>query len=52
VFVAEFLEDVRIAIPAIVKYLKDSHSDVREAAIEGVLRLAAQGMCGVSITFW
>jgi len=42
--VAEFWDDVRIAIPAIAEYLKDSHSDVLKAAIEGVSRLAVQGI--------
>ena len=44
-FVAEFREDVRIIIPAIVERLKDSNPYVRKAAIKGVSRLAAQGMC-------
>jgi len=48
-FVAKFREDVRITIPAIAERLKDSDPDVRLAAIEGVSRLAPQGMC-VSIT--
>ena len=43
--VAEFREEVRIAIPAIAEHLKDSDSGVRKAASEGVSRLAAQGMC-------
>jgi len=44
-FVAEFREDIRVTIPVIAKGLKDSHSDVRKAAIEGVSRLAVQGVC-------
>ena len=44
-FVAEFQEDVRITIPAIAEHLKNSHSGIRKAAIEGVSRLAEQGMC-------
>jgi len=44
-FLAEFREDIRITIPAIAEHLKDSHSNVREAAIEFLSRLAAQGMC-------
>jgi len=44
-FVAEFREDVRITIPAIVECLKDSDSHVCLAAIEVLSRLAAQGMC-------
>jgi len=44
-FVAEFREDVRITISAIAECLKDSHSDVRSAAIAALSRLAAQGMC-------
>jgi len=41
--VAEFREDVRITIPAIVKHLKDSNSNIREAVAELLSRLAAQG---------
>jgi len=41
-FVVEFREDIRITIPAIVGRLKDSDSDVREAAIGLLSRL---GMC-------
>jgi len=41
-FVAEFREDIRITIPAIMGRLKDSDSDVREAAIE---LLSTLGMC-------
>jgi len=44
-FEAEFREDVRITIPAIVGRLKDFDSDVRKAAIEGLSTLAALGMC-------
>jgi len=44
-FVAEFREDVRIAIPAIVESMKDSGPDVRKAIIKEVSGLAAQGMC-------
>jgi len=44
-FVVNFREDVRIAIPAIVEGVKDRLSDVRKAAIKGVSRLAEQGMC-------
>ena len=44
-FVAEFREDVRIAIPAIAEGLKGPDSDVRKTAIELLSRLAAQGMC-------
>jgi len=43
--VAEFREEVRIAIPSIAEHLKDSDSDVRKAAIKLVSGLAAQGMC-------
>jgi len=43
--VAEFLEDVRIAIPVIAEHLNDSDWSVRNAAIELLLRLGAQGMC-------
>src|SRR5712672_3150998 len=45
IFVAEFREDVRIAIPAIAEGLKDSHSHVRSAAIELLPWLAAESMC-------
>jgi len=44
-FVAEFRGDVRTTIPSIVECVKDSDSDVREAAIELLSRLAAQGVC-------
>jgi len=44
-FIAEFREDVRITIPAIVEGLNVSDWYVRLAAIEGVSRLAVQGMC-------
>ena len=44
-FIAEFQEDVRIAIPTIAECLKDSESDVLKAAIEGLSMLAAQGLC-------
>ena len=43
--VAEFKEDVRITIPAVVEHLKDSDWHVRNAATELLLRMAAQGMC-------
>ena len=43
--VAEFRGDIRITIPAILDRLKDSDSAVRKAAIKGVLRLAAHGVC-------
>jgi len=44
-FVAEFQEEVRIAIPAIAEHLKDSDYDVRKAAIKLVSILAVQSMC-------
>jgi len=44
-FVAEFREDVRIAIPAILEHLKDPDWYVRDAAIELLSTLATQGMC-------
>jgi len=44
-FVAEFREDVRITIPAIVEYLKDSDWYVCKAAVELLSRVAVQGMC-------
>src|SRR5712672_2122067 len=43
-FLAEFKEDVRITIPAIVEHLKSSDSDVCKAALDGVSMMAAQGM--------
>jgi len=44
-FVAEFREDVRITIPTIMAGLKDSDWVVRMVAVNGVSRVAAQGMC-------
>ena len=44
-FLAEFRKDVQTSIPAIAEGVKDSNSEVRAAAIEGLSRLAAQGMC-------
>jgi len=44
-FVAEFREEVRIAIPTIAELLKDSDWYVRETAIKLLSRLAAQGRC-------
>jgi len=44
-FVAEFLEDILVAIPAIAECLKHSDSDVRKAAVELFSMLAAQGIC-------
>jgi len=44
IFVAEFKEEVRTTIPATVECLRDSDSDVREAAIELLSMLAARGM--------
>jgi len=44
-FIAEFREDFRIAIPVIAEHLKDRYWDVCNAAIEGVSMLGAQGMC-------
>jgi len=44
-FVAEFREDVPIAIPAIAEHLKDSDSYVRKTAIELLSTLAGQGIC-------
>jgi len=43
-FVAEFWKDIRIAIPTVVKGLKDPDSNVRKAAVKGVSRLAEQGI--------
>jgi len=44
-FVAEFREDVQITIRAIVEGVKNSHRYLRQAAIEVLSRLAAQGGC-------
>jgi len=44
VFVAESKEDVQYISRTITERLEDSDSHVREAAIEGVLKLAEQGM--------
>jgi len=44
-FVAEFREDVRIIVLGIAEHLKNSDWYVRNAAIEFLSRLAAQGMC-------
>jgi len=44
-FVAEFRGNVQITIPVIAESLKDSDSEIRTAAIEGLSRLAAQGLC-------
>jgi len=43
-FVAEFLEDVRIMIPAIAEHLKNSDFYVHKAAIRLLSKLAVQGM--------
>jgi len=43
--VAEFREDVRITIPAIVEHLKDPDWYVRKAAIELLSGMALQSMC-------
>jgi len=43
--VGEFQANIRVTIPAIVEHLKDPRSDVCEAALEGVSRMATQGMC-------
>jgi len=42
-FVAEFREDIRVTISAIVEHL--NHHGVPKATIEAVSSLAAQGMC-------
>ena len=44
VFVAHLREDVSIVIPAIEEGLKNSDSGIRKTAIEGVSRLAMQGI--------
>jgi len=43
-FLAEFRDDIRITIPAIVEGMKDSNQYLRNAAIELLSRLAALGM--------
>jgi len=45
IIVAEFREDVRIVIPAVVEHLKDSDWYVRKAAIKLLSRMAVQGTC-------
>jgi len=47
-FVAEWQEDIRTALPGIVECLNDKSSDVRQAAIWGLSTLGAQGMDYVS----
>ena len=44
VFSAEFREDIRTAIPSIVKHLENSASDIRQAALDGLSGLATHGM--------
>jgi len=44
-FAAEFREDVRVTIPAIVDRLKDSVWYVRKAAVDLFSGLLAQGIC-------
>jgi HEAT repeat protein len=44
-FVAEFREDIRAAIPGFVECLKDPNDRVRFAAIEGLSKLGAHGLC-------
>jgi len=39
---AELQKDIRITIPVVAEFLKDSHSDVRKAAINFLSRLAVQ----------
>ena len=43
-FVAEFREAVRAAIPGIVERLQDSHPDVRNAAVSGLSALGVHGL--------
>ena len=43
-FPAEFREEIRIAIPSIVECLEDSHSDIRQAALDGLSSLSTHGM--------
>jgi hypothetical protein len=45
IIVAELHEEIRLGIPAIVKCLKDSYTDVRSAAIKALSSLADHGMC-------
>ena len=44
-FVAEFREAVGAAIPGIVECLKDSDSDVRNAAVSRLSALGVHGLC-------
>ena len=44
-FVAEFREAIRKAIPVIVDCLKDPEWNVRNAAIRGLSALGAHGLC-------
>ena len=43
-FSAEFREEIRTAIPSILKRLEDSDSYVRQAALDGLSSLATHGM--------
>ena len=43
-FVVEFQQEIRLAIPMVVELLKDSHRDVRRAALGSISGLGAQGM--------
>jgi len=45
IMLANFREEVRITIPAMVETLKDSSLGVRMGAIEGISRLAVQSTC-------
>ena len=48
-FVAEWQEDIRTAIPGIVECLNEKDSWVRQAAVEGLSMLGAQGMDYITV---
>ena len=43
-FSAEFSEEIRTAIPSIVKHLERADSDIRQATLAGLSSLATHGM--------
>ena len=51
IIVAELRGDIQRTIPIIVECLKDSHKDVRQAAINGLSSLAAHCMCYLLFPF-
>jgi len=48
-FVAEWQEDIRTALSIIVNCLNDKDGSVRQATIESLSRLGAQGMDRVTV---